>query len=40
MKWVAISGSWRKMNSELEKDVRGKVIDKAYKKGIPVQDHF
>lgn len=25
MKWVAISGSWRKMNKELEKDVRDNV---------------
>lgn len=25
MKWVAISGSWRKMNNEVEKDVRDKV---------------
>lgn len=25
MKWVAISGSWRKMNKELEKDVRNAV---------------
>jgi hypothetical protein len=25
MKWVAISGSWRKMNNELEKDIRNTV---------------
>lgn len=25
MKWIAISGSWRKINKELEKDIRNKV---------------
>lgn len=32
MKWIGISGSWRKMNKELEKDVR-KTIRKIITKG-------
>lgn len=39
MKWIGITGSWRKTSGEVEKDVRAEVrdIDKAHAQGKPVR---